>query len=116
MAKGYRGGMPGGLNMNNLMKQAQKMQKDMEDAQAALEERELEVTSGGGAVKVLINGKKTIKSISIDQDVVDPDDVEMLEDLVMTAVNEAIRQMEEIANAEIGRVTGGMGGNLGGLF
>ncbi|MFV0440693.1 MAG: YbaB/EbfC family nucleoid-associated protein [Lachnospirales bacterium] len=117
MAKGYRGGgMPGGMNMNNLMKQAQKMQKQMEEAQESLGNKELEVTSGGGAVKVVITGKKEIKEISISPDVVDPDDIEMLQDLVMTAVNEAIRQVEEVANNEIGKITGGTGSGLGGLF
>ncbi|MFV0518971.1 MAG: YbaB/EbfC family nucleoid-associated protein [Lachnospirales bacterium] len=118
MAKGFRGapGMPGGMNMNNLMKQAQKMQQQMEEAQASLAERELEVTSGGGAVKVKINGKKEVLEINISPDVVDPDDIEMLQDLVLTAVNEAIRQIEELANNEMGRITGGAGAGLGGLF
>lgn len=113
MAKG-RGGMPGGMNMNNLMKQAQKMQQQMEKKQAELSEKELEITSGGGAVKVVIDGKKNIKQLTIDKDVVDPDDVEMLEDLIMTAVNESIRQIEEFTNNELGKVTGGMG--IPGMF
>ncbi len=118
MAKGFGGGFPGGMggmNMNNLMKQAQKMQKQMEQMQTELENKEFEVTSGGGAVKVTITGKKQIKAIEISPDVVDPDDVEMLQDLVMTAVNEAIRQADETANSEMGRITGGMG-MPGGLF
>lgn len=94
--------------MNNLMKQVQKMQKQMEEAQEQLESKELEVTSGGGAVKVLINGKKEVKKIQISPDVVDPDDVEMLEDLVLTAINEAIRQAEESSSAEMNKITGGM--------
>ncbi len=114
MAKGRGGMMPGGMNMNNIMKQAQKMQKQMEEAQQNIESKELETTSGGGAVKVVINGKKEIKNITIAQDVVDPDDVEMLEDLIMSAVNEAIRQMEEISSKEMGKFTGGMG--LPGMF
>ncbi len=114
MAKGRGGMMPGGMNMNNLMKQAQKMQKQMEEAQQNIEGKELETTSGGGAVKVVINGKKEIKKISIAEDVVDPDDVEMLEDLIMSAVNEAIRQMEEISSNEMGKFTSGMG--LPGMF
>ncbi len=113
MARG-RGGMPGGMNINNLMKQAQKMQQQMEKAQSELETKELEITSGGGAVKVLINGKKVIKQLTINKDVVDPDDVEMLEDLVMSAVNEAIRQVEELSNNEMGKLTGGMG--MPGMF
>lgn len=109
MAKGGFGGM-GGMNMNNLMKQAQKMQKKMEETQAALAEKTLEVTSGGGAVKIVITGKKVIQSIKIDPEVLDPDDVEMLEDLMLSAVNEAIRQAEDMANNEMSKVTGGMGG------
>lgn len=118
MAKRGGMGMPGGMNMNNLMKQAQKMQKQMEETQSKLEEKELEVSSGGGAVKVVIDGKKTLKSIDIAEDVVDPDDIEMLQDLVLSAVNEAIRQMDEHINSEMGKVTGGMGGmgGLGGMF
>lgn len=112
---GFGGGFPGGMNMNNLMKQAQKMQKQMQDMQEELENKEFEITSGGGAVKVTITGKKEIKSINISPDVVDPDDVEMLEDLILTAVNEAVRQADEAANSQMGKITGGM--NLpGGLF
>ncbi len=108
MAKGGFPGM-GGMNMNNLMKQAQKMQKQMQEKQEELAERTLEMTSGGGAVKVVITGKKEIKELKLNPDVVDPDDVEMLEDLIMSAVNEAIRQVEEMYNNEMGRMTGGMG-------
>ncbi|MCQ4935467.1 MULTISPECIES: YbaB/EbfC family nucleoid-associated protein [Anaerotignum] len=108
MAKGGFPGM-GGMNMNNLMKQAQKMQKQMQEKQEELGERTLEMTSGGGAVKVVITGKKEIKELKLNPDVVDPDDVEMLEDLIMSAVNEAIRQVEEMYNNEMGRMTGGMG-------
>ena len=111
MAKGF-GGM-GGMNMNALMKQAQKMQKQMEEAQAALAEQVVETTSGGGAVKVTATGKKEIKEIKINPDVVDPDDVEMLEDLILSAVNEALRQVDEIANGAMSKITGG---NLGGMF
>ena len=111
MAKGF-GGM-GGMNMNALMKQAQKMQKQMEEAQAALAEQVVETTSGGGAVKVTATGKKEIKEIKINPDVVDPDDVEMLEDLILSAVNEALRQVDEIANGAMSKKAGG---NLGGMF
>ena len=93
-----RGGFPGGgmpQNMNNLMKQAQKMQKQMEEAQANLESQEFTTTAGGGAVEVTITGKKEITKVKIDEEVVDPDDIEMLEDLIMAAVNEAIRTVEE---------------------
>ncbi len=114
MAKGRGGfGGMGGMNMNNLMKQAQKMQKQMEQAQQELETREFEVTSGGGAVKVVITGKKVIKSIEIAPDVVDPDDVEMLQDLVLTAVNEAIRQADDAVTSTMGQISGvGIPGGL----
>ncbi len=112
MAKGY-GGMQG-MNMGNLMKQAQKMQKQMADMQAELAQKTLEASSGGGAVKVTINGEKQITELTISPDVVDADDVEMLQDLVITAVNEAIRQMDEQVNSQMSRITGGMG--MPGLF
>ena len=103
------GGMPGGMgNMNQLMKQAQKMQQQMEEAQAALEERTLEVTSGGGAVKIVISGKKELREITISPDVVDADDIEMLQDLILTAVNEAIRSAEELSQNVMGKITGGL--------
>ena len=108
MPKGYSG-MPGGMNMNNLMKQAQKMQRQMAEMQEEFASKTLESSSGGGAVKVVINGEKQILELKISQDVVDPDDVEMLQDLVMTAVNEAIRQMEEAYNKQMSGLTGGMG-------
>jgi DNA-binding YbaB/EbfC family protein len=110
MPKGH-GGMPnmGGMNMNNLMKQAQKMQKQIADMQTELETKTLEITAGGGAVKVVISGKKEIQELKIAPGVVDPDDVEMLEDLVVSAVNEAIRQMDEMLNGQMSQLTGGMG-------
>ena len=103
MAK--RGGFPGGMpgNMNNIMKQAQKMQKQMEQAQAELESSEYTATSGGGAVEVTISGTKEITKIKLDPEVVDPDDIEMLEDLVMAAVNEAIRKMVNTEDVEDNR-------------
>jgi len=102
-------GMPGGMgNMNQLMKQAQKMQQQMEEAQSALEQRTLEVTSGGGAVKIVISGKKELQEITISPDVVDPDDIEMLQDLILTAVNEAIRSAEELYQNTVGKITGGL--------
>ena len=112
MAKGgYRGGMPmGGMNQMQMMKQAQKMQENLMKMQEELQAKTLEMTSGGGAVKVVITGKKEIQELKINPDVVDPDDVEMLEDLIISAVNEAIRQVEEMYNAEMGRMTGGLGG------
>ena len=110
MAK--RGGFPGGMpgHMNNLMKQAQKMQKQMEEASKALEETEAEATAGGGAVTVKVSGKKEILSVKIQEEVVDPDDIEMLEDLIVAATNEALRKIDEISQASMAKVTGGLGG------
>ncbi|MCL1934904.1 MAG: YbaB/EbfC family nucleoid-associated protein [Defluviitaleaceae bacterium] len=104
--KGSMSGM-GGMNMNNLIKQAQKMQKQMETVQETLSEKILEVSSGGGAIKVTITGKKEIKEIKIDPSVVEQDDIEMLQDLILSAVNEAIRQADEIHNNEMSKITGG---------
>ena len=104
-----RGGFPGGgmpQNMNNLMKQAQQMEK----AQANLESQEFTTTAGGGAVEVTITGKKEITKVKIDEEVVDPDDIEMLEDLIMAAVNEAIRTVEENTTQQMSKITGGLGG------
>ncbi len=114
MARGGFQGFGGG-NMGNLMKQAQKMQKDMEKMQDELKERSVEATAGGGAIKVTVTGKKEIQEIIINPEVVDPDDVEMLQDLIMAAVNEALRKAEEMVNSEMSKITGGMGG-LGGLL
>ncbi len=105
------GGMP---NMNQLMKQAQKMQRKMEEVQQALETTEMTATAGGGMVEVVVTGKKQIKSISIKPEVVDPDDIETLEDLITAAVNEAMRQAEDYAQKEMAKVTGGL--PTGGLF
>lgn len=115
MAK--RGGYPGGMmpgNMNNLMKQAQKMQKQMEEVSKEIEEKEITAAAGGGVVEVSINGKKEVTKVKIDPEAVDPDDVEMLEDLIMAATNEALRQIEEYSQQSMAKITGGMGG-LGGL-
>ena len=107
-----RGGFPGGMpgNMNNLMKQAQRMPRQMEENKKALEEKEFTATSGGGAVEVVVSGKKDLKSITISPDAVDPDDVEMLQDMILVAVNEAMKQVDE----ESEKLFGGMGG-LGGF-
>ena len=113
MAK--RGGFGGGMmpgNMNNLMKQAQKMQKQMEETQAALEEKEYEASAGGGVVTVKINGKKEVSSIKIAQEVVDREDIETLEEVVMAAVNEAIRMQADDEREQLGKVTGGLGGGF----
>ncbi len=114
MAKGFRGGSPmGGGNMANMMKQAQRMQQQMLQMQQELEEKEYEATAGGGVVKAVISGKKQLKSVAIDPEAVDPEDVEMLQDLVVAAVNEALRKAEEDMAASMNKFTGGM--NLGGL-
>lgn len=103
MAK--RGGFPGGMgmpgNMNNLMKQAQKMQKQMEENQKALEEKEFTAAAGGGAVEVTVSGKKEVTKVKLAEEVVDPDDVEMLEDLIMAATNEALRKMEADTGCDV---------------
>lgn len=109
------GGFPGGAmpgNMNNLMKQAQRMQKQMEEQQKELEEKEFTASAGGGAVEVIISGKKEIKKVTLQPEVVDPDDIEMLEDLIMAATNEAIRQVEEYSQESMAKITGGLGGGF----
>ena len=102
--------MPG--NMNNLMKQAQKMQRQMEENQKALEEKEYTAAAGGGAVEITVSGKKEIVKVKLAEEVVDPDDIEMLEDLIMAAANQALRQMEEDSAAMMSKLTGGMGGGF----
>lgn len=109
-----RGGFPGMGNMNNLMRQAKKMQEQMLKMQEELEEKTVEASAGGGVVTVVANGRKEIVEITIDSSVVDPDDVEMLQDLIMAAANEALRQAEEMIQNEMSKITGGMG--LPGLF
>lgn len=107
----------GAKDMQKQLKQLQAMQAEMEQKQAELEKKELTTTAGGGAVEVTINGKKQITNLTIDKDVVDPDDVEMLQDLVMAAVNEAIRQIEDLEENEMNSITGNLGamGGFGGL-
>ena len=116
MAK--RGGFPGGMgmpgNMNNLMKQAQKMQKQMEETTKELEEQEVTATAGGGAVSVTVSGKKEVTAVKLEPEVVDPDDIEMLQDLIIAATNEALRKMEEESAEVMNSIAGGLGG-LGGL-
>ena len=112
MAKGgFRGGMGGGGNM---MKQAQKMQEEFLKMQQELENTEFSATAGGGAVKATMVGTRSLKSIEISPDAVDPDDVEMLQDLILSAVNEAVRLANETMEKEMSKVTGGLG-NLGGF-
>ncbi len=112
MAK--RGGFPGGMpgNMSNLMKQAQKMQRQMEETTKELEGKEYSASSGGGAVTVTVSGKKEVTAVKISPEAVDPEDVEMLEDMIMAAVNEAFRQMEDASSQAMSKLTGGMGGGF----
>ena len=116
MAKkgGFGGmGMPG--NMNNLMKQAQRMQRQMEETTKELEEKTYTATAGGGAVEVTVSGKREVTAIKLSEEVVDPDDIEMLQDLIMVAVNDAFHQMEQASQSAMSQFTGGFGG-LNGLF
>lgn len=113
MAKRKFPGGGGMGNMNNMMKQMQKMQQEMQRVQEEVQQREVEATAGGGAVTAVATGKKELVSIKIDPDAVDEDDVEMLEDMILAAVNEALRKAEEMVSAEMGKVTGGM--NIPGL-
>ena len=113
-----RGGFPGmgmgGGNMAQMMRQAQKLQEQMLKTQQELEEKEYEASAGGGVVTARVSGKKEIVALEIKPEAVDPDDVEMLQDMVMAAVNEALRMAAETTEREMGKLTGGM--NLGGLF
>lgn len=104
-----RGGFPGmgggfgGMNLNNLMKEAKKMQADLEKSQEELSAKEFEATAGGGAIQVKVSGDKQLKEINIQKDVVDPDDVEMLQDLILTCVNEALRKVDTAQAASMGK-------------
>jgi DNA-binding YbaB/EbfC family protein len=113
MAK--RGGFPGGMpgNMNNLMKQAQRMQRQMEQNQKELEEKEFTAQAGGGVVKVTVSGKREITKVELAEEAVDPDDIEMLQDLIIAAANEALRKVEDEYANSMSKMTGGM--NLGGF-
>jgi len=113
---GFGGGMP--TNMSGLMKQAQKMQKQMMEAQEQMANSEYTAKAGGGAVEVTVTGLKEVKSIKIDKEVVDPDDVEMLEDLIMAAMNEAIKMTDEASSAHASKFSGYLDGidGLSGLF
>ena len=113
MAKfnGYGGG---GMNMQQMMKQAQKMQDDMLKSQAQLEETEVEGTAGGEAVKVTVTGKKQVVSVELKPEVVDPEDIEMLQDLIVAAANEALRQIDEYHEQKMGGISGGL--NIPGIF
>lgn len=108
-----RGGFPGGGipgNMNNLMKQAQRMQRQMEEGQRELETKEFAAKAGGGAVEVTVNGKKEVLRITLSEEIVDPEDIETLQDAVLAAVNEALRQAEAASSEMMGKMTGGLGG------
>ena len=113
MAK--RGGFPGGGmpgNMANLMKQAQKMQRQMEEQQKELETKEFTAAAGGGAVEVTVSGKREVTKVKLAEEVVDPEDIEMLEDLIMAATNEALRKVEEFSQQSMSKITGGLGGGF----
>ena len=115
MAKGgFRGGMPGGMNQAAMMKQAQKMQQEMLRMQAEQEAKTFTAAAGGGMVSATVNGKHELVGMEINPEAVDPDDVEMLQDMVIAAVNEAMRAADLEAANNMSRLTGGM--NLGGLF
>ena len=114
MGKGMRAGKKpssgmGGRSMQKQLQQMQALQRKMEMLQAEIDEKEVETTAGGGAVTAVINGKKEIVKLEIKPEVVDPDDVEMLQDLIIVAVNEGLRQIDEISNAEMSKITGGLG-------
>ena len=106
--------MGGAQNMNAMIRQAQKMQDEITTLQEDIENREFSATSGGGAVSVVVTGKKTIKSLTINKEVVDPEDVEKLQDLVISAINEAVNQVESTTETEMSKITGGV--SLPGLF
>lgn len=114
MAKGGFRGMPGGMNQAAMMKQAQKMQQDLLKMQQEMETKEYEATAGGGVVTAVANGKRELLRITIDPEAVDPDDVEMLQDMVVAAANEALRKADAEQAASMSKLTGGL--NLGGLF
>ena len=108
-------GMGGGpQNMNSMIRQAQKMQEDMAALQEELETREYDVSAGGGVVSVKINGKREVLSINIEPEVVDPDDIETLSDILVAAVNEAIKKVDEVSESEMSKITGQM--NIPGMF
>lgn len=116
MAK--RGGFPGGGmpgNMANLMKQAQKMRRQMEEQAKELESKEFTATAGGGAVEVTVSGTREVLKVKLQEEVVDPDDIEMLEDLIVAATNEALRQVEQESSSAMAKLTGGLGGGMPGM-
>ena len=113
MAK--RGGFPGGAmpgNMTNLMKQAQRMQRQMEEGQKELETKEFSSTAGGGAVEVTVNGKKELVNIKLAEEIVDPEDIETLQDSIVAAINEAMKKADDASAELMGKMTGGLGGGF----
>lgn len=112
MAKGRGPMIPG--NMNNMMKQIQKMQKEMQETQSQIETQEFEATAGGGAIKAVVNGKKELINIELKPEIVDPDDIEMLQDLIIAAVNEALKTADDTMSNNMNKFTAGM--NMPGLF
>ena len=116
MAKGgFRGGMPGGMNQAAMMKQAQKMQQELLRMQQEQEAKTFTAKAGGGMVAATVNGKHELVNLEINPEAVDPDDVDMLQDMIIAAVNEAMRTADQEANSNMAKLTGGLGG-LGGLF
>ena len=109
---GYGGGMMPG-NMNNMLKQAQRMQRQMEEKQKAMENAEFTATAGGNAVSITVTGKRVVKNVTINPEVLDPDDVEDLQDLIMVAMNDVLKQIEDANNEAVSQMTGGL--DLGGL-
>ena len=112
-----KGGGPGGFDMNAMLKQVQQMQTQMTEAQESLKDEQVEASAGGGIVKVKVSGDLRVLDVAIDPEAVDPEDVEMLQDMVLTAVNDGLRSAQELAAEKMGPITGGMGGagGLGGL-
>ena len=109
---GYPGGMPNNMNMNNLMKQAQKMQKQMEETARELETKEYKATAGGGAIEVTVSGKHRLKEVTLAEEIVDPDDIEMLQDLIIAAANEALEAADQDSTSAFSGLAGGLGGSL----
>jgi DNA-binding YbaB/EbfC family protein len=111
-----KGGGPGGFDVNALMKQAQQMQSQMLEAQEKLKDETVEASAGGGMVKVTMGGDLTLRSIVIDPEAIDPEEAEMLAEMVQAAVNEGLRAAQELAGSKMGGITGEMGGGLGGML
>jgi nucleoid-associated protein EbfC len=111
-----RGGGPGGIDVNALMKQAQQMQSEMMEAQEKLKDEVVEASAGGGMVKVKMGGDLTLREIVIDPEAIDPEDAEMLQEMVQAAVNEGLRAAQELASSKMGGITGDLGGGLGGML